>query len=296
MKKFSKLATLIAILIPILLTFVSCKDKSPVSQPISDQSSSSSSSSQTVSSNTKDTITISSIGLEDPLQMAKNFAPLCKYLSEKLGKQVVFKVESSYDKVTEDLKNNVVDIAALGPPMYVNAHDSIGVEPLVKTLEKGKPYFSITLFAKSSSNCKSIADLKGKKVAVSPAPQFLYLMETGGVKKSDLADLKVLNNQMDVIYSVLNGDCDAGGVKSSIFNKYNKNNLKEIGSYDKMPTFAYVVRKGLDDNIKSQIKDTLIQLNNPEILKPIDQSYTGFCDAKDADYQWMREVMHKYSK
>lgn len=299
MKKLAKLLSLLLVLSLALFSFSACgEEKSKKSSKSSKTSSEKSD--RTNDADSKDTIKISAIGLEDPVKMVENFAPLCKYLKDEIGKDVEFVPVASYEKAVEGLENGTIDMAHLGPVTYVQAHDRFGAEALVKAIENGKTEYSSVIFVRNDSKITSVAELKGKKVAFGDkdsmssncAPK--YFMYNKNVKESDLAEAKNFTSQDEVISQVIGKSFDAGTVKDSIFEKNKEEKgLKEIGRQDKIPTFAMTVRSGLDQEVKEKLKQALLKLKDTGTLSAVDKKYTGFTNVSDDDYAWVREAMEK---
>ncbi|OGO83792.1 MAG: hypothetical protein A2Y18_03195 [Clostridiales bacterium GWD2_32_19] len=281
----------------VVLMLVGCGGKSSEEKPVDDENVTQTSTNETPV--TEETIKITAIGLEDPVTMVKNFAPLCDYLSKEIGKKVEFIPSSDYEKAVQGLEQGTVDIAHLGPVTYVQAHDKFKAEALVKAIEGKDTEYSSVIFVRDDSAVKDVKGLMGKKVAFGDkdsmssncAPK--YLMYNEGVKESDLAEAKNFTSQDEVISQVLNKNYDAGAVKESIFEKNKDKGIKILGKQEHIPTFAITAREGLDAKLKEDIKNALLKLKDVEILKAVDKKYTGFTSVTDEDYAWVREAMVK---
>ena len=296
MKKAVKTLLLMLVLVISAFAFTACGQSKPseptplndsVAQPGNTQN----------DTNSKDIIKISAIGLQDPVTMVKNFAPLCDYLSKETGKKVEFVPSGSYEKAVEALKTGTVDMAHLGPVTYVQARDGFGAEPIVKALEKGKASYSSITFVRSDSPIKDVKELKGKKFAFGDKDSMSsncgpkYLLVANGIKETDLAEAKNFTSQDQVVSQVLGKTFDVGAAKDGVFEKNKEKGLREIGRLSDIPTFAMTVRPGLDVKVKEDLKNALLKLTDVEILKLVDKNYTGFMNVSDSDYQSTREQM-----
>ena len=299
MKKVLKLVSLILVLSLTIFAFAACGAKPTVEKDVGSEEPVQDSRSDKEVKSSDEVIKISAIGLEDPITMVKNFDPLCKYLSNEIGKEVKFVPSATYEDAVNKLKDGSIDMAHLGPVTYVQAHDGFGGEPLVKALEGGETEYSSVIFVRNDSSIKDVTELKGKKVAFGDkdsmssncAPK--YFMFNKGVKESDLAAAVNHTSQDTVISNVLSKDFDAGTVKESIFEKNKDKGIRIIGKQEHIPTFPMTVRKEVDSKVKEDLKKALLKLTDTEILKAVDKKYTGFTEGSDADYAWVRDAMNK---
>jgi phosphonate transport system substrate-binding protein len=302
MKKAVKTLLLMLVLAMAAVTFAACgqsktSEQTPSSEPTATQPVNTQNESSTKDTNSNNVIKISAIGLQDPVTMVKNFAPLCEYLSKETGKKVQFVPSASYEKAVEALKNGTVDMVHFGPVTYVQAHDGFGAEPLVKALEKGKASYSSITFVRSDSPLKDAKELKDKKFAFGDKDSMSsncgpkYLLHKNGIKVADLAEAKNFTSQDQVVSQVLGKTFDVGAVKDGVFEKNKEKGLREIGRLTDIPTFAMTVRPGLDTKVKEDLKNALLKLTDVEILKHVDKNYTGFMNVSDSDYQSVREEM-----
>jgi len=252
------------------------------------------------SNKTNNVIRFSAIGIVNADELIKGFTPFMNYLSQKTGKKVEFVYCENYDKVIEGFINNEIDFASLGPVTYVSAvdHYNVKLDPLVRPLENGLDGYTSIVFVKKGSSLNSLSELRGRKMAFgdkkSTAANLYprYIIYKAGATEDTWAGSQQLGSQDNIFKGVLSGDFDAGASKSTVFKKNNKDaKFKEIGESGKIPTFPYAVKADMTPELKQTIKQALLELKDPEILTKIEKPFTGFIEAKDEEYNSVRDVL-----
>jgi len=244
------------------------------------------------------------VPLESPAQMYKKFAPLAAYLSKVTGREVVFKLTSTFSDAVKDIGTGAADICYMTPSTYIEAHDKYGVTLLAKAARNGAPYSHTIIVAKEGSKINRIEDLKGRKFAfgdeMSTSSYLVprYMLARAGVKLTDLLEHRFLGHHDDVAKAVLLGEFDAGGLRETTAYQFRDKGLKFIKVSEDIPEFNFCVRPGLDSGLSEKIKGALIRLSTAteeeaRVLKSMDKDYTGFMDATDSDYGVIREMIRK---
>ncbi len=82
----------------------------------------------------------------------------------------------------------------------------------------------------------------------------------------------------------------------SIAHKFKDLGLKSIKISEEIPEFNICISPTLDEKLISKLKDALISLSDSkpedaEILKSINESYTGMIEASDKEYNNVRVMM-----
>lgn len=113
---------------------------------------------------------------------AKSVAPLVEpYLTAALGGPVTVKIFTDPDELAMALAKKQVDLAWIPPLAFVHASQKDPeVMALSKAMRNGKLVYRAVLFVRKDSPAKSVADLKGAKVAYvakSSTSGYLYARE-----------------------------------------------------------------------------------------------------------------------
>ena len=306
MKNVVRLCMLVVILVAFLVTLSACGKKNILGEEMVDPIASSDVKTSTGEGNIQestvksDVIRISAIGIVNADELIKGFTPFMNYLSQKTGKKFEFVYCENYDKVIEGFEKGAIDFASLGPLTYVTMKDQkkMAVEPLVRPLENGKDSYTSIVFVKKDSPIQSMSQLKGKKMAfgdrLSTAANLFprYIIYKSGATEDTWAGSQQLGSQDNIFQGVLSGDFDAGASKSTVYKKNNTDDkFKQIGESDKIATFAYTVRSDMDPQLKDSIKKALLELKDPDIITKIEKPFTGFKEARDEDYNSVRDVL-----
>jgi phosphate/phosphite/phosphonate ABC transporter binding protein len=244
------------------------------------------------------------VPLESPADMYKKFTPLIDYLSRELGKKFELKVAPDYETAVRELGQGITQLCYMTPHTYIEAHKTYGARLLVKALRDGKPYHHSVIITQEGSNIRSVKDIKNRSFAFGDVhstsshivPRAMLLEE--GIDLKDLSYYNYLGHHDDIVRAVLKGEFDAGGVKESTAFRFKDQGLRFIKFSDEIPEFNICASSSFDAAAAEALKSVLKKLNDkvPEsaaILSAIDKSYTGFTDARDEDYDGIRQMMLK---
>jgi phosphate/phosphite/phosphonate ABC transporter binding protein len=242
------------------------------------------------------------VPLESPAVMFKKFTPLAEYLSKKLNRRVDLKVAVDFQGAIQDIGQGVAQFCFMTPSTYVEAHSKYNINVLVTALRAGKPFQHSVIIARSNSAINEIKDIKGHSFAFGDihstsshiVPRAMLLAE--GVDVKDLQYYNYLGHHDDVARAVLNGDFDAGAVMESVAYKYKDLGIKFVKFSDEIPEFNICVSGNLDSALYNELKNALVSLNpeTPEgasVLKSINESYTGFIESSDEEYDGIKHMM-----
>ncbi len=232
----------------------------------------------------------------------ERYAPLAEYLSEKTGLDVRLKVFMSYGKAIDDFVSSGMDGAFFGSLAYVLARERIGVRVLVRPQDQnGSSLYHGLIFVRKGSGINHVTEMRGKRFAfVDPATAAGFLLplvylRSHGVKdyKSYFAETYFTGTHEDAIYDVLNGKADIGAAKNTIFWRLAGadprigRELKILTRSPDLPETALAVRKDLDPQVGTAIRDTLLRMHSDPLGLTIlrDLGARRFVPTTDADYE-----------
>ncbi|HBU05950.1 MAG TPA: hypothetical protein DEA95_05105 [Nitrospiraceae bacterium] len=248
----------------------------------------------------KDILKLGVVSLLSPAETFMKFTPLTEYLSKKLGRRVEPKVAINFEEAIDAIGQNITQICYMAPPAYIEAHSKYGVDVIVKALRKGKPYRRVVIITRSDSGINSIGELKGRTFAFadiySIGPRGMLF--EAGIELKDLSYHNYLGQHDEVVRAVLKGDFDAGGISEDLANKFKDQGLKFLKISEDMPEFGICVNKSVSKEVVSLLKSALTALTDTSaegglVLKSIVESYTGFTEARDEDYDVIKSMMLK---
>jgi phosphonate transport system substrate-binding protein len=250
----------------------------------------------------KDTLVFGAISTVKASKTAKKMKPLLNYLSEKTGKKIIFKTGKTYGDTIAKFNDGSFDFGYIGPSPYVIATEKEKNLDILAGIETdGKPYFHGVIIAKKDNDkINTIKDIKGKKFAFGSKKSTLSFF----VPAKILIDEKVLptlekhsflGKHDNVVKNVVAGKYDAGGIKEAVAYK-NLDKIKIIKTSEKIHDFLMVAHKDLDNDVKKQIKNALLELKDKNILKSLKGKATGFVKTKDSNYNSLRKIMKDVNK
>ncbi len=242
------------------------------------------------------------VPIESPAIMYKKFSPLADYLSKSLKKKIELRVAVDFQGAVSDIGQGITQFCFMTPSTYVEAHKKYSVRVLVKALREGKPFQHSVIVAKSGSAINTVEDIRGRSFAFGDphstsshiVPRALLL--SAGVDVKDLLYHNYLGHHDDVAKAVLAGDFDAGAIMESTAYAFSEKGLKLVKISGDVPEFNICVSRDIDPLIMEELREALVSIHDgtPEgqaILKSINKSYTGFCEASDEDYDEIRTMM-----
>ncbi len=244
------------------------------------------------------------VPLKSPAEMHRMFKPLAEYLSHRLNKKIELKVAIDFNSAIKDLGTGNTSICYMTPSTYIRANKEYDVRVVLKALRNGKGYHHSVVFTRSDSDISRIEDLKGRSFAFgdpeSTSSHIVprYMLKEAGIELSDLLFYNYLGHHDDVVKAVLEGQYDAGAVMETVADDYKNKGLKIIKYSEEIPEFNICVTKDFPDDELRLLVDAFLSLNESDpvglgVLKAIDPHYTGFTEATDEDFAFIKEIMHQ---
>ncbi len=244
------------------------------------------------------------VPLDAPAVMFKNFSPLAEYLSRKMKRKIDLKVAVDFQGAIRDLEQGVTQFCFMTPSTYISAHTKFGAKVVAKALKDGKPFHHAVIIVKSDSGINAVGDIRGRSFAFGDVqstsshivPRAMLMAE--GVDLKDLLYYNYLGHHNDVINAVLSGDFDAGGVMESAALKQRDMGIKILKFSEEIAEFNVTASVDIDKQVLGDLKKALLALNdsdpeNKNVLRAINEHYTGFADAADDDYSNIRVMMSR---
>jgi phosphonate transport system substrate-binding protein len=244
------------------------------------------------------TLIFSYTPVEDPAVYENVFADFMTHLAKVTGKRVRWYPAESYAAQVEAMRSGRLHIAgvATGPTPY--AVNLAGFVPIV-AMERpdGSFGYKLWLITHKDSPIKSIADLKGKRVAhVAPssnsgdlAPRALFRAQ--GIEPDKDYTVVYSGKHDNSIMGVVNRDYDAAPVASTVVermaarNMFKKDDLRIVYESAPFPRTAFGVAHDLAPELQAKIKEAFLTFDfkNSALAKEFkDVAKFGPIDYKDA--------------
>ena len=235
------------------------------------------------------------------------FTPLTNYLSVKLGQPVSLRVARDYGEQIDAIGLGEIDIAYLGPSLYVKLCDEHGKPALLARQQIGtSPVFHGKIFVRTDSPIKNLKELVGKRFAFGEPQSTMshlvprYMLWQAGVTADQFASYKFVGDHVNVALGVLVGDFDAGAVKEDVFFNYRSRGLRELATSAPYSDHVFVASRKLPEALVRKLRDILLRMNqDPKglaALQSITQGVTALVPVQDGDYDSLRVVLKKLNE
>jgi phosphonate transport system substrate-binding protein len=229
------------------------------------------------------------IGLVPEMNIFKQrerFELLAPYLSKNLGIEVRLTM-LTYGNIIEKFKEEEIDAAFLGSFTGALAISQLGVVPLVRPINMDNTStYQGYIFVRKDSNITSVADMKGKSMALVEKTTAGFVFPMAWLKRHGIDDISTFFNEQFIsgshdrtISLVLNGKANVGAAKSTIYKNMRKwqpridSELVILTNSPKVPSNTFCVSKKLDQQYRGQLKDLLLNLRGDsggrEVLKKL---------------------------
>jgi phosphonate transport system substrate-binding protein len=236
---------------------------------------------------------------QNPEKIQAEYEPFGDYLSAQLGREVELTVPTSYSAVVEAMINDKLDLAYFGGLSYVQARNQGDVTPLVTEINPrtGDTTYHSVIIVPADSQVQEVSELKDKDFAfgsVSSTSGSLYpaimLRDAGIDYRTDLGNFNYTNGHDATAQAVANGQVDGGGLEDRILynledqGAVNKDSVRVIEESDPIEGYPWVVRDALSDDLKEQITQAFLTLDDPTLLDLLRAQGYERVDAGDYDY------------
>ncbi len=228
------------------------------------------------------------------------FAILNRYLSNALGRPVVFTAGSSYDTTIEALALGKTDIAFLGAVSYIKARRRGDVRAILRTIRGDQPTYRGVILVPKGSPVRTLAGLKGRTVAFvdrSSGGGYLFprLLLRGAGLDPD-RDLKTVfaGGHHQVVRMVAEGKADAGacfaGAERTLADP---SQVVTLAQTEPVPGDPVVVRAGLGSELIKRLRSALMEMPSVPDARGFFTfaEIDGFVPAFDSDYDRMAELV-----
>jgi phosphonate transport system substrate-binding protein len=226
------------------------------------------------------------------------------YLTANGPYRFELKLGTTYGETVEDLVAGHVAAAFLGTLIYAEAHERFGIVPILKPLnENYQPTFHVVVIARADSPIASIADLRGRTLAL-PSPESYsgnwltaVAFKRHGWSASEFREVRHFEHHYTVVFQVLRGSFDAGVVKDRVAAEYLGRGIKVIARSEAVPGSPLVVAPASDAGVVAFLTRALLAVDprKPEFRETVrdwDQEFThGFTVASDDDYAEIRKLV-----
>lgn len=221
------------------------------------------------------TLVFSYTPVEDPAVYENVFADFLAHLAKVTGKRIRWFPAESYAAQVEAMRSGRLHIAGIasGPTPY--AVNLAGFVPLAGMEHKGDHSvgYTLRLITQRDSSIKSVADLKGKRVAhVSPssnsgdtAPRALF--KAMGIVPGKDYEVIYSGKHDNSIMGVVNRDYDAAPIASSVIDRmvargmFKADAVRVVWESAPFPRTAYGIAHNLSPALQDKIREAFLSFN-----------------------------------
>lgn len=237
---------------------------------------------------------------ESAATVIQNNKGLEMYLENKLNKDIELFVSTDYSSMIEVASKGRLDLAYFGPLSYVLAKTKSNIEPFAALEKDGKNTYQALVIGNAEAGINSYEKIEGKIMAYGDqASTSSHLIPKSMLKQKQL---KAGENYEEVFVgahdavaiAVANGKAQAGGLSKPIFTALiergtiDKNKVIIIAESKPFPQYPWTMRSDLDSELKTQIQQAFLELEDKAILKPFKAD--AFTSVTDQDYDVVRNL------
>jgi phosphonate transport system substrate-binding protein len=268
-----------------------------------------------------DIITIGVIPFEEIQLTADKFKGVVKTIEKATGKKVEWYFPTSYASLIESQRRGFVHIGYYGPESYIKAHEASNgsIEAFAMAMWGGGIYrqkdngYRSYIIVKADSPYKSLADLKGKNLALvnasSTSGNLIPRVEVGKEINAKLTDyfksVTYAGSHTAAALAVLQGRADAAAVADVTMDwavdkkEFDGKSFRIIWKSSKLPLDPFAWRKDLlSAPLREKIEKALLDMQNtPEGKEFLKKTRSDSIEpVKDSAYDGIRVVMKEHKQ
>ncbi|MBF0431733.1 MAG: phosphate/phosphite/phosphonate ABC transporter substrate-binding protein [Fibrobacteria bacterium] len=254
------------------------------------------------------TIYFAVLSLYDPYQTYQEFQPLIDYISREADVPIDFYFATGYLDAVKALGEGRAQLAYLGGITYLQARKYYHAIPLVQPLnEEGQPFYHSLLIASEKSSIKSVFDLQNQKICFGSTlstsgywvPRYMLLQQKSPFPEKQYCGY--YPHHIDIIKSVINGECSAGFIKDVVIKNRSYTGIKVVLKSELIPSYPIVASPSLQPALREKIQKVLGKLTANEIKKiPFYNQLSnefkhGFVRSNDNHFDSLRTLLQALS-
>lgn len=233
------------------------------------------------------------------------FAPMTKYLSRVLGREVKLATGKDFPTFWRGVEDGSYDVVYYNQYDYIKSHKSVGYDVILKTEKYGTAVGAGAIAVRNDMGIKSIADLKGKKILFGGGPTAMlasivakHLLLQGGLKPDDYTAVYATNPPNAVIAMYM-GEADAAGTGEKVTQmavvarSVDTSKVTLLAVSEPIAGLPWAVKKEMPAATRAALQTTLIKMKlDPEGMAALKSAeISGLIEAKDQDYDPHRKIV-----
>ena len=226
---------------------------------------------------------------ENPDGLQLDTERFAEFIGERVGVEVEIFLPTNYSAVVEALRANNADVAYFSGLPYLMAHKMAGAELLVVEERDGNPFYYSQWYVLDDSDIHELSDLEGRSIAfTSPTSTSGYLfplaevidqglLEQGASADRFFGNIVFAGGYQQALLSLVNGRVEAAAASDYALQQYlsdeERDRIRVISQQGPVPTHGLAVRGGLPEELKDEIRQALLELNDDEHIELLRSVY-----------------------
>lgn len=232
------------------------------------------------------------------IELSYDYRLLFEYLTEKIGKRIVYLPLDEYYKVYFMLSARKVDLAIIDPYIFFKKKLNENYKIILKPKYKDLSLNHSVIVARNDKQVKNLDENIIKKISISfdNLESFLgyyvpiQYLENHNLYIKNFKKIYLASNFENTVQGVLSGNFDLGCIDYLTYNKYKTKGigLKIIYQSKGYEHFPIVINQQLDDKLQEKIRNVFLQLNvenYQELLNSINENLIGYTIATINEYK-----------
>ncbi|WP_456442857.1 PhnD/SsuA/transferrin family substrate-binding protein [Caldithrix abyssi] len=241
-----------------------------------------------------------------PTFIYKGYQPVMDYLTLNTPYRFELQLSKSYKQTVEQLVSGEVVAAFLGSFIFAREAQNHRLRCILRPLSAGgRPMLQAVVICKADIGLHSIADLKGKRVALPSALSFSSnwflnrALYENGFTQSQLDSVHHFAHHHTVVYEVLKGNFDAGVVKDRVANEFRNRGIRVFARSEPIPSSPMVISDQSPQAVVQAIQTALLKIDARQpryqkMLSEWDAEFAyGFAPARNEDYDVLLPLVNK---
>lgn len=236
------------------------------------------------------------------------YTPFLNYLEKATGRRFRIKFTEKYEDTISNLGKGITHFAALGSLSYVLGHEKYGIKYLVSGVNsEGDATYHSIIFTRPDSLIKDVHELKQKCFAFGSRmstqghiiPRFM--LEEAGITLDDLEKYSYTGSHLNAVKSVLNGECDAGGIQDTLAKRLaEEGKIKILMMSQPYPSSLIAYNSGLDEEVVKAVRAALLAFEPSGRHKSILHEWSktemplGFTKMDEIEFKRITDLAKKY--
>ncbi|KTE02587.1 phosphonate ABC transporter substrate-binding protein [Sphingopyxis sp. H038] len=218
-----------------------------------------------------------------------DYRPIFDAVARSTALRFDLKVAQSYGGVIEAMCNNAADIAFVGSVTYLQAQKRDCAELLAVAVKSGRSVYYSGLFVRADSPVRSIADLRGRRVAfgdVNSTSAFIFpvamFLDAGIDPVRDLSAVRMTGTHANSLAALINGEVDAAALSFDSYDKAVRANvpgardLRVIARSEPIPYPPLIANMRLAPALRARLRDAFETIDRtPGITPEMIRGYGG---------------------